>query len=83
MIFWSLNWLSNFLDNMPLMWLIPFIVPDLAHTMVMGQYVWLWIKKSRKDNRCFLQEQPDQSVAKTVVYLFVDTFMTLLGVIRR
>lgn len=90
MSFWSLNWLSNFLDGMPLIWLIPFIVPDFIHTMVMGQYVWLWIKKVRRDNvelssggssmDHILGEQEDvtkQNILKTIFYLCLDTVRTL------
>ena len=43
--FWTLNFFSNLFSGMPLMWLCPFVIPDLIHTLVMGQYIYLWVKK--------------------------------------
>ena len=28
---------------------MPFIVPDMIHTLVMGQYIYLWVRKVKKD----------------------------------
>lgn len=87
MTFWSLNWFSNFLDGLPLSWLIPFIVPDAIHTAVMGQYVWLWIKKIRRDNVMLEATVEDdfsgQNVLKTILFLFLDTVVTLGTVVGR
>lgn len=55
MLFWGVSLVQQyFYASWANMW--PFIVPDVVHTLIMGEYLWLWGKKIQRDSMEMLNE---------------------------
>lgn len=75
--------MSNVMDNMPLMWLVPFIVPDMIHTLVMGQYIYLWVRKVERDEPTLEATPHTLGYFSTLMFFFRDLAHTLCRIVRK
>lgn len=55
MMFWGVSLVQQyFYASWANMW--PFIIPDVVHTVIMGEYLWLWAKKIQRDSMDMINE---------------------------
>lgn len=55
MLFWGISLVQQyFYAAWANMW--PFIIPDVIHTLIMGEYLWLWAQKIKRDSMDLLHE---------------------------
>lgn len=49
MLFWATTVMQTLMyDSYTGIW--PFVIPDIIHTAIMGEYIWLWSKKIQRDS---------------------------------